>query len=134
MFAIERQNVHGLNQLAEQIYQMNKEKGFWDKEINIGEKLMLVTSELAEALEADRKGMNNPNLKNFLKEIDKPLTKEEFQQAFRFNIKDHFQDEIADAIIRLFDLCGGLGINIETHIALKLAYNQTRPNKHGKKY
>ena len=42
--------------------------------------------------------------------------------------------KIADAFIRLFDLCGGLGIDIATHVKLKVEYNRTRERLHGKKY
>ena len=38
----------GLNQASSLIHQNNKAKGFWDKERNIGELLMLVTSEPGE--------------------------------------------------------------------------------------
>src|SRR5690606_17972671 len=41
---------------ANVIFQINKAKGFWDNERNIGELLMLVVSELGEAIEAHRKG------------------------------------------------------------------------------
>ncbi len=80
-----------------------KEKGFWDQERNIGEALMLVVTELAEAMEGHR-------------------------------IKDtaNFKEEIADAFIRLFDLCGGLGIDIEEEIVRKSIKNKSRPYKHGK--
>ena len=55
---------------------------------------------------------------------------EEFEDA----IKDTFEDEIADSVIRLLDMCGGLGIDIDTHVRLKLEYNKTRERLHGKKY
>ena len=45
-----------LKETAIQIYENNRAKGFWDKERNVGEMLMLVNSELCEALEADRNG------------------------------------------------------------------------------
>ena len=53
---------------------------------------------------------------------------------FEALVKDSVEDEIADAFIRLFDLCGFYGIDIEAHIKAKMAYNATRPAKHGKKY
>lgn len=112
-----------LNELAEEIYQNNKEKGFWDKERNVGEMLMLVTSELGEAMEAHRKG-RFANLEAY----------EEFSEDFEDAIKDTFEDEIADSVIRLLDMCGGLGIDIDTHIRLKLEYNKTRERLHGKSY
>ena len=61
-------------------------------------------------------------------------TNEPFKQSFENNSQDTFEDEIADSFIRLFDLCGGLGIDIEKHIELKLKYNSTREFKHGKQY
>ena len=62
------------------------------------------------------------------------LEEAELKQAFEKEIKDTFEDEIADAAIRIFDLAGGLGIDLDFHIQQKLAYNKTRPFKHGKKY
>ena len=115
----------GLNQSAHVIHQYNKEKGFWDKERNVGELLMLVTSELGEAMEAHRKGDFTPAL--FVGSDHTP-------KAFEENIKDTFEDEIADAIIRLLDLSAGLGIDIEWHIRSKVQYNQNRPWLHGKQY
>lgn len=47
---------NNLNDLAKRVFEANKAKGFWDKERNVGELLMLTTSELGEAMEAHRKG------------------------------------------------------------------------------
>jgi NTP pyrophosphatase (non-canonical NTP hydrolase) len=80
-----------------------KSKGFWDKERNTGEALMLIVTELAEAMEAHRKA--DP---------------------------DNFREELADTFIRLFDLCGGLGIDIQAEIIKKCEKNKGRPYKHGK--
>jgi NTP pyrophosphatase (non-canonical NTP hydrolase) len=105
----------GLNESAKFIHDINVSKGFWDKERNVGELLMLVVTELSEALEAHRKdNFANPNSNDLA--------------------KDTFEDEIADSFIRLLDLCNALDIDIEKHIQLKVAYNQTRERLHGKKY
>ena len=80
-----------------------KEKGFWEKERNIGEALMLVVTELAEAME-----------------------------GYRHQDNDNFREELADTYIRLFDLCGGLGIDIQAEIIKKCEKNKLRPYKHGK--
>jgi len=117
--------VAGLNESAHRIYKANAEKGFWDKERNVGEMLMLVVSELGEAMEAHRKGLLTTNEDWLLYAAT---------DDFKSNIKDKFEDEIADAIIRLLDMCGGLSINIEEHIQHKVAYNQSREKFHGKKY
>lgn len=73
-------------------------------ERNIGEMLMLVTSELAEALEGHRKGLMDDKLPEHR----------------------NFDVEIIDAFIRLFDIVGGLNIDIDKVIEDKLAYNANR--------
>ena len=133
-----------LNELCKEIYNENLEKGFNVAEDNIGQVLMLIVSELSEALEADRKD-KNANLNAFFESYHFELSKAQknegnvdealiFKTLFEKYIKDTFQDEIADSIIRLFDFCGALIIDIETHIALKRKYNGLRPYKHDKKY
>lgn len=118
-----------LNKLATDIYKANKEKGFWDKERNVGEMLMLVTSELGEAMESHRKGIF-VDMDDYVKKLEES----EFQEAFGERVKDTFEDEIADAIIRLFDMAGGLGIDLDFHIENKLKYNSLRERLHGKNY
>ena len=92
-----------LNELAQLCHSIAKEKGFWDEERNIGEALMLVVTELAEAME-----------------------------GYRHQDDANFKEELADAFIRLLDLCGGLNIDIEQEIYQKAIVNKKRPFKHGK--
>jgi NTP pyrophosphatase (non-canonical NTP hydrolase) len=66
---------------------------------------MLVVTELAEAVEADRA---HDDL--------------------------NYREEIADAVIRLFDLCGADRIDLESEIAAKMEVNEARANRHGKRY
>lgn len=40
--------------------------------------------------------------------------------------------EAADLIIRVMDTCGEMGYRLGAAILAKMAYNQTRPHKHGK--
>lgn len=117
-----------LNEMANDIYLANREKGFWDKERNVGEMLMLVTSELGEAMEAHRKGRFTDTVKV------KESIIEYGSVPFERDVKDTFEDEIADSIIRLLDMAGGLNIDLDFHIKNKLAYNATRERLHGKKY
>lgn len=126
-----------LKELMTEIHEDNVKKGFWEnKETkNTGELLMLCVSELSEALEAHRKE-KFANIVQFNQDRQTTPFHEESAtiQAFKDNIKDTFEDEIADTVIRLFDLCEGFGIDLETHIRLKIEYNKTRPYKHGKLY
>lgn len=130
------ENLKGLNEASNQIFQNNKAKGFWDNERNVGELLMLVTSELGEAMEAHRKN-RFAQLKRLEFELGQnaTMTKEQhWNEKFGFHVKDTFEDEIADAVIRLMDLSAGLGIDLEKHISAKVKFNTSRPKLHGKAY
>jgi len=122
-----------IKEIQKEIHQVNVEKGFWEDRKNVGEVLMLIVSELGEALEAHR-GSRKALVELFdAKAIDR-TEPEDYQADFDQCIKDTFEDEIADTVIRIFDMCEGFGIDLERHIELKLEYNRTRPYKHGKKY
>ena len=141
-----------LNEACAEQHQMVVEKGFEPQPIATN--LMLTVSELSEALEADRK-LRHANYEAFERKIPQPkhsiaddsllyimnghvvskdtafeIYKHEFDQL----IKDTFEDEIADAFLRLMDLCGEKGIDIERAIRAKAIYNRMRPPKHGKLY
>jgi len=86
----------------------------WSKqERNDGELLMLIVSELGEALEALRK--NRRQKGNVWK-------------------KDTFEDELADTVIRIFDMAEARGVKLEWQIKKKMQYNRKRPLKHGKEF
>ena len=119
-----------LNKLRDEIHEYAISKGFWDKERETGTRLMLCVSELAEAMEADKKGLY-ADLELIEKDKENFI---DFKWSFENSIKDTFEDELADAIIRILDICGSRGIDIDKHIELKMKYNATRERLHGKKY
>ena len=124
-----------LNEISKQFHERAKQKGFWDDKREIGTLLMLVVSELSEALEADRKNKHADLYKFERRQLTSLLTQPHwFINEFSAEIKDTFEDEIADTFIRLFDLVGFLGIDIDKHIELKMKFNATREHKHGKAY
>jgi len=97
-------------QLIQDASKLAKEKGFWDKERNLYEVVMLIVSECGEALEAHRKG-KRADMSDWGAQYngcDMLDTNE--RMGFETWIKDSFEDELADVIIRIADLCGGLGI------------------------
>jgi NTP pyrophosphatase (non-canonical NTP hydrolase) len=68
-------------------------------------KLMLAVSELAEAMEGARKGLKDDKLPDC----------------------EMLEVELADCVIRVFDLAGALGFrNFGSTLAAKMAYNATR--------
>lgn len=132
-----------MKNLIEKAHGTAKEKGFWDTERNVSEMLMLIVSELAEAQEALRKNhfADVPTSTGLIHDIELEKSDDEFQMdkgiwksLFEEKIKSSFEDEIADVAIRLFDLCGGLKIDLEKHIELKMKYNSMRGYKHGKAF
>ena len=126
-----------INKLAQEVHENAKSKGFYDGEKNIGEMLCLIHSEVSEALEADRKKEKNFNRSvwNYkISEMKNPLPDGVFGSMFRSEIKDSFEDELADIMIRVMDLAAFKEIDLEFHIEQKMRYNSTREHKHGKKY
>lgn len=123
-----------LNELKDKIHTNAKDKGFWDQERNVGEALMLIVTELAEGLEAHRDSGRIKSVDKMVKKAMDEMKDEEFKEHFALMVKDSFEDEMADAIIRILDLCGGLDIDIDWHIASKMRYNATRSRLHGKAY
>lgn len=122
-----------LTNLAASIHAANRAKGFYDQEgeRNFGEIIALIHAEASEALEAHR---DNKFTQERIEEVLATTDLEDFRKLFLATVKDTVEDEIADTIIRLLDLCGYKGIDIQSHIEAKLRYNATRPAKHGKEY
>lgn len=94
-----------INSLCREAHFTAKDKGWHDEKKETATWLALIHSEVSEALEADRKGD-----------------------------QENFEEELADVCIRIFDLCGLMGIDLEKAIIDKMGYNTTRPRKHGKLY
>lgn len=120
-----------INILAKEIHQNNVQKGFYENEKNIGEMLALIHSEVSEALEADRKDKYTTGT---IEVINSFAIDEMFITDFNIGVKDTFEDELADIVIRVMDLAEFKGINLEAHILAKMRFNAMRPHKHGKKY
>ena len=123
-----------INELVKASHDNAVAKGFYGEdgkgERNIGELLMLITSELGECLEADRHGeYTRVPIENYSEFSD-----DVYPERFEYNIKDKVEDELADAVIRIADMAGYLGIDLESHILAKMRYNATREKLHGKKY
>lgn len=106
--------------------------GWWEQERSFGELIALCHSELSEALEEYRKG-NKPTDTYYI-----CTSKEKIDCDIRcFNCKhgkpEGIPSELADVIIRIFDMCHHYGIDIEKALIEKHEYNKTRPYKHGGK-
>jgi len=116
-----------LNELCTKAHDAAMAKGWYERERELPELLMLTVSELAECLEADRED-------HWTGLIINTLANNFDRDEFEHFVKDSVEDELADTFIRLADICGYYGIDIESHIRAKMAYNETRPTRHGKSY
>ena len=104
---------HVINLVARYIHAGNRERGWWsDLETgedithtrNVGELLCLVHSEISEAMEGHRKGLMDDKLPH----------------------RSMFEVELADAVIRIFDIAGSYGLDLGGAIFEKDEYNAAR--------
>lgn len=93
-----------LNTLRDEAFKIACDHGFHDTELSNEHCLMLVITELSEAVEADRKGrrFTDEDKTEYLK-----CQKDKFYMyAYENYIKGTVEEELADAAIRLLDLAG----------------------------
>lgn len=151
MTTINNITVMSLGALQNTCWQNSEDKGFHDNEptdpaelaIYNGNRLMLIVSEAAEALEEIRAGRPAgetyyPHNKPGCAVSDWKLYNtgpEDPQPNCTCTPKpEGVPSEIADIVIRCFDFAGSNGFDLGRIIQEKLAYNSTRPAMHGKKF
>lgn len=133
-----------IDALAHSIHTIAVEHGFWpEKGRNLGEALMLIVSEVAEAMESDRAGepalwwKHEDGCKSTaalegIKTCDVPADCECRRKP------EGVATELADVVIRSLDLMDHLlvppGMTPGELIVAKSTYNRGRPRKHGKRY
>lgn len=134
-----------INELVKKAHENAVVHGFWDPPLDFGTAIALIHSELSEALEEEREGRplvwyhctagNGAGQPCTPKKWrDCGMEGKENQCSFRHTKPEGAAVELADAVIRIADLCGYLGIDLDAVIAEKMAYNADRPYKHGKQF
>lgn len=112
--------------VAGAVHDLAVKKGWWPNQTitrdEILSKIALIHSELSEALEIARESDFQPNEVWHSAKMPGQAAKPE-----------GFGIELADAVIRIFDLAEALNVNIEKCIMDKHEYNETREFRHGGK-
>lgn len=124
-----------IRDIQEAVHNLAREKGWWptidrNSVVNgVPEKLALIHSEVSEALEEHRSG--KPHVDFYY--CDPVAGCVCATPTDKCKKPEGFGVELADTVIRIMDLCGALGIDLELAIREKHEYNKTRPFRHGGK-
>jgi NTP pyrophosphatase (non-canonical NTP hydrolase) len=141
-----------VSDLVKRAYETAKEKGWHDRPATFGDRIALIHSEASEALEAFRSLNNdsydavrqpvylNPETGNLTRDrgryVPQMFTSKDFihgNSEYVLNKPEGVVAELADIVIRVADLCGLYGIDLDAALEEKMAYNSTRPYRHGGK-
>lgn len=108
-----------IDAMIQEVYEVNKDNGWFDASRTIEADLLLIISEVVEALEAYRdQGM------------DRVLAFGPSSTALK---PEGVGPEMADVLIRVLDFCKRYDIDLHAEYSDKLTYNRTRGYRHGGK-
>ncbi len=125
-----------LTALRNEAYDNAKAHGFHDVSRTVGDAMMLIATEVSEAFEAFREGgklnetFYHPGTWGSAVELSREPKSPDGSKLYK---PVGVPSELADIIIRVLDFCGEHDIDIERIVIEKMAYNRSRPFKHGGK-
>jgi len=126
-----------INDLINEAHQTAIEKGWWEKARTFAEQIALMHSELSEALEEQRThGLEADRFLYAVRHISGATPGVQIVTAGNMQPSDKPEGiaaELADVLIRIADTCGRYDIPLKEALEMKLAYNKTRPYRHGGK-
>lgn len=103
-YIITKDEIKTLKSIQDKCYGQSLEMGWHSKPREIGTRLALIHSEISEALEGARKDLMDDHIKT----------------------RTMLEVELADAVIRILDLCGSENLDLAGALAEKLYYNGNR--------
>jgi NTP pyrophosphatase (non-canonical NTP hydrolase) len=109
-----------ITELVRLCHEQAEISGFYNPPRTFGEDIALIHSEASEALEEHRNGNAPTLLYNSVSgnRVEKP---------------EGIPIELADIVIRVAQVCGYYGIDLDFAIQRKMHYNSQRPYRHGGK-
>jgi NTP pyrophosphatase (non-canonical NTP hydrolase) len=115
-----------LNDLAKECYETSKSKGFYEEPPSFENRIALIHTEVSEAMEEFREGRAPTDYRYTGPRVQADGTP-------TIPKPEGIPSEFADVIIRILDASAYYGIDIDRAVTEKMAFNKTRPHKHGKK-
>lgn len=98
-----------LDELIIEAFTTAKNNGWHEKKHSDEHCMMLVITEISEAVQAHRKGLR-ANMDGFRFWMDKPDFGQRFKQIYESCISGTVEDELSDVVIRCLDYCGLRGV------------------------
>ena len=127
-----------IKDMVMEAHQNARAHGWHDEKRTPAELLCLIHSEVSEVLEEIRNG--KPLNENYYPEL---ICKHKAGTCMRHDCTacefsempkpEGVPSELADIVIRVADMCGLYGIDLEAAIIEKMQYNKNRPYRHGGK-
>ncbi len=116
-------HIEGLDGMASSVLRTARVKGFYPTdEGQVPAAVANLHSEVSEIWEAYR-----------INRLDKPCDKAKAMAKLGLPVLTCSEEEVADVIIRALELAHLLGIRVSRAVAVKDAYNRSRPYRHGGK-
>lgn len=115
-----REQAHTVfERMQEEVFRLNSSKGWFDEDRSVGDMVALLHSEVSEILEAYRSW-----------KFDEPLSPGDLGTGKPEGVGS----EMADCLIRLLDMAKRWEIDLPAEYTRKMAYNWTRPYRHGNRH
>lgn len=118
-----------IEEMQAEVHENNVAHGWFEEDRSVGDDVALLHTEVSEMFEAYRRwGMDDPTPK-----IQQTMENVSLEGEAKTVKPEGFGSEAADVFIRLLDTCERCGVDLRAEYERKMAYNRTRPYKHGKR-
>ncbi|KEI87574.1 nucleotide pyrophosphohydrolase [Clostridium botulinum B2 267] len=114
-----------IKEMANDAHKNAIDHGFWEEEQNIITKMCVKEFE-DEEIKAVKRAFMCQRLMLIVSEVSEAVN------ALRKDDKENYAEELADIILRTSDTALGDTVDIEKEIKKKMKKNRSRPYKHGK--